>query len=986
MHISLDSALGRQRRLNSVGESVFQIAPDASAGYSLRSLTGGDPSVVRVRRDSDNGERDFRSSEINSGEMVSWVNQQAIKPLDIRELEADGRTGDFLIPKAAYSLRSLGARQATLAATGDTVARADGKFVMQARRTSDQALKSFTAAEVADGTLTEFANESFTSRLPLDVAGGASAAYGLRNLSSSYTGSVVEVRRSSDDTTQNFTATEITDGTLLAFVNEDVELFSNDFETNTSGFTLNTGGSNVAVRNTSDGFSGSGCLQLNLTSHLNTFSTVRTDTYMQDTDGVTYTVSFYAKAISGSANLVLKIGTTGSSSQQISFSENGGEWVKHSLTFVNNLGAGSGNRNQRILFAGSTSNTTEWRIDDFKIVQTTSNGHVKTWYDQSGNSNHATQATAASQPKIVSAGALVVGGLDFDNVDDTLVTINTDSFGTSSRSIFSVCSPRTVAASADGIVQLSTDESTGAGWLFTPELATRTNNTTWISSTPASTVSNNLITGIYTSGNLHAGNAMFLDGASVNRTSGTDGAINTTTSVITIGSSRAGAQPFDGPIAEIIIYKSDQSGKRRAIEESIATANGITLSSFSRDAFVTKWYDQSVTNQAGNVPSGNHAVQATTGLQPKIVNNGNLVTDGIDFDGGNDNLDIPNDLISSVNSASAFLVAKSDTLSGDSVALALSRNDPDFRFYVGGLFSGNFTFGYENSASKIILGSPDTNKHLFTSIAGSSIAEGFLDGTSKGSVSSVDGISRLNTGGIGAINSSTRWDGTIQEVIIYDSDQSDNRTALEANIGETYSIAGIPAYANTVNGFVETWYDQSGNGNDATQLTAGSQPKIVSNGNLVAGGLDFDGTNDVLETASLGASQPITAFSVFTQDSASSTIYGSSGSHALITSSSNTIALNAGTALVSSASIGLGTSALVSSLANSTSSFIFINGGNTTTGNAGTTGITGSLKLGNTNSNRPMEGALQEFIIYNSDQTANRIAIETNINSHYDIF
>ena len=43
MHISLDSALGRQRRLNSVGESVFQIAPDASAGYSLRSLTGGDP-------------------------------------------------------------------------------------------------------------------------------------------------------------------------------------------------------------------------------------------------------------------------------------------------------------------------------------------------------------------------------------------------------------------------------------------------------------------------------------------------------------------------------------------------------------------------------------------------------------------------------------------------------------------------------------------------------------------------------------------------------------------------------------------------------------------------------------------------------------------------------------------------------------------------------------------------------------------------------
>ena len=369
----------------------------------------------------------------------------------------------------------------------------------------------------------------------------------------------------------------------------------------------------------------------------------------------------------------------------------------------------------------------------------------------------------------------------------------------------------------------------------------------------------------------------------------------------------------------------------------------------------------------------------------KIVTSGALVTGGLDFDGGNDKLDIPNDLLSSVNSASAFLIADPDTTSGGQAALALSRNDPDFRFYVGGIFSGNFTFGYENSASKIILGSANTNKHLFTSIAGSSIAEGFLDGTSKGSVSSVDGISALTNGGIGAINSSSFWNGTIQEVIIYNSDQSDNRTALEANIGEAYSIAGIPAYANTVNGFVETWYDQSGNGKDATQLTAANQPNIVYAGNLVAGGLGFF-TNDLLETASLGASQPITAFSVFTQDSASSTIYGSSGSHALITSSSNTISLNAGTALVSSASIGVGTPALVSSLANSTSSFIFINGGNTTTGNAGTTGITGSLKLGSTNSNRAMEGELQEFIIYNSDQTANRIAIETNINSHYDIF
>ena len=54
----------------------------------------------------------------------------------------------------------------------------------------------------------------------LDTYGGAAAAYSLRALSSGWiAGDVVEVRRSSDSTTQGFTASQITNGLMLDFVN-----------------------------------------------------------------------------------------------------------------------------------------------------------------------------------------------------------------------------------------------------------------------------------------------------------------------------------------------------------------------------------------------------------------------------------------------------------------------------------------------------------------------------------------------------------------------------------------------------------------------------------------------------------------------------------------------------------------------------------------------------------------------------------------------
>jgi hypothetical protein len=49
----------------------------------------------------------------------------------------------------------------------------------------------------------------------------------------------------------------------------------------------------------------------------------------------------------------------------------------------------------------------------------------------------------------------------------------------------------------------------------------------------------------------------------------------------------------------------------------------------------------------------------------------------------------------------------------------------------------------------------------------------------------------------------------------------------------TFTVSNLRVSRIARNGFVETWYDQSGNGNNATQASANSQPKIVTNGGIM---------------------------------------------------------------------------------------------------------------------------------------------------------
>ena len=105
----------------------------------------------------------------------------------------------------------------------------------------------------------------------------------------------------------------------------------------------------------------------------------------------------------------------------------------------------------------------------------------------------------------------------------------------------------------------------------------------------------------------------------------------------------------------------------------------------------------------------------------------------------------------------------------------------------------------------------------------------------------------------------------MQEIIIYNSDQSGNRTSIEANIGRYYNIDGF------ADGHVTTFYDQSGNGNDATNSTESEQPLVVSGGTLVEengkAAVEFDGVDDYFTGAAKTTMDNTAIFAVIKSDS-----------------------------------------------------------------------------------------------------------------------
>jgi hypothetical protein len=500
---------------------------------------------------------------------------------------------------AGYSLRKL-SKSATNA--------------VRVRRSSDNTEQDigFTGTELDTTTLLDFVNARDVA--PADYGAGAAAAYSLRYVSDSYTADVVRVRRSVDNAEADFNPTEITDGTLLA-------------------------------------------------------------------------------------------------------------WV------------------------GNTASD---------------NGYVTTWYDQSGNSNDATQGTAASQPKIVDAGVLVEENgkpaVDFDGVDDVF---NMDVNINNNYSVFFALNSPTnttnyilggnLTGSSPAIIHGYTGTKIEH---FTPTGDREDFNTSTVSN------SQQLLNVNITNGSSLTTYANNILGASI--TPITD---YSTAKLLRIGNSTTGSNYSNFKAKELIIYNSDQSSNRGNIEANVNDYYSIYTS--TNDGFVTTWYDQ-----AGS----NDATQATAAYQPQIVDGGSLITENgkvaLDFDGVDD-----------------FLQGLSLTI--DSVFSVLIP--PDIGSTIEPLLSGpSRALSFAKSTSIYYL-SPFNYTETYTDLSlGSAYYDGsdaymFMNGNA--SASNPQSATRLTAvDEIGRYSISNFFNKKILEIIIYDTNQSANRTNIEAAINGHYNI------------------------------------------------------------------------------------------------------------------------------------------------------------------------------------------------------
>ena len=143
-----------------------------------------------------------------------------------------------------------------------------------------------------------------------------------------------------------------------------------------------------------------------------------------------------------------------------------------------------------------------------------------------------------------------------------------------------------------------------------------------------------------------------------------------------------------------------------------------------------------------------------------------------------------------IGNLSSFTVAKATATTGSQMVLQLSGTTGNKRFYNPYIFNGEFNYAYGGVVTSVsIMANTANNLHSMIAGATQNDMEAWLNGSSVGTLSLQTGIDTGATGiGASEQSGSLFFNGFIQEVVVYSSDQSERRLGIERNISNHYDL------------------------------------------------------------------------------------------------------------------------------------------------------------------------------------------------------
>jgi hypothetical protein len=468
----------------------------------------------------------------------------------------------------------------------------------------------------------------------------------------------------------------------------------------------------------------------------------------------------------------------------------------------------------------------------------------------------------------------------------------------------------------------------------------------------------------------------------------------------------------------------------------------------SANGYVTKWYGQ---ESSGGTGSGNDAAQTTSGSQPQIYDGSAVITENgepaIEFPAlGTAHFNVPSTQWTDGQMFSSLVM----TGDGDAQTYWVDGNNTVFRFFNDGtnhkLIAWPLTPIVISKGPDMGSGQLNVIGRVGTSSEGYELYE---NGTSVASTATYTGSmpTTSTVGYIGQNNNNTqRYNGKIQELVHWSSNQTSNQSGIEGNVNAHYQIgnfgtptsgllydysgaaaaysvrqlantaalamriredgtdtetdigfdsngdldtAAISSHCGSNNGYVVTWYDQAGSQNDATQTTSGSQPQIYNgtavlteNGKPVLNGTHATGAGFSVST---GVSQPFT----YAGTGAFLTGPGRAfGFNAQVFGAATYLRVYAGAVFEQTFNMSNRQHITVVKFdgASSDAQALTSSGSISGTGNPGTSAAFDYI-LHRRNTDAANQGAnMQEMIFWNTGQSASNMdGIETNMDNYYSV-